>query len=100
MEFYIFRVLFPAILLDISLTAVLLRKDNLLRRNRRALGAFVTAPLYLVAAMVWILILGIGDPRFQGQGVIGLVVFGVIGIVFTILRLMLGVMLFPSLRHR
>jgi hypothetical protein len=100
MDFYIFRVLFPAILIDISLTAILLRKENLLRSSRRALGAFVTAPLYLIAALVWIFILGVGDPRFQGQGVIGLFVFWGLGIVFTFLRLILGFILFLSLRHR
>lgn len=100
MEFYIFRVLFPAILIDISLTASFLRKGNLLRRGRRSLGAFATAPLYLIASLVWMLILGIGDPRFQGQGVLGLIVFLSLGIVFTILRLFLGLILFLSWRHR
>lgn len=96
MDFYVFRVLFPAILIDIALTASFLRKGNL-RRGRRA---FVTAPLYLIAALVWMFILGVGDPRFQGQGVLGLLLFWGLGIVFTFLRLVLGFILFLSLRHR
>jgi hypothetical protein len=100
MEFYVLRVLFPAILIDIALTIRFLRKDNLPRRGRKALDTIATAPLYLIAALVWIFILGIGDPRFQGQGVLGLMVFGVFGIAFSFLRLILGFILFLSLRRR
>ena len=100
MEFYVLRVLFPAVLIDIALTISFLRKGNLPRRGRKALDTLITAPLYLIAALVWILILGIGDPRFQGQGVLGLMFFGVLGIAFAFLRLILGFILFFSLRRR
>ena len=102
MEFYVLRVLFPAVLIDIALTISFLRKGNLPRRGRKrkALDTLITAPLYLIAALVWILILGIGDPRFQGQGVLGLMVFGVLGTAFAFLRLILGFILFFSLRRR
>jgi hypothetical protein len=68
--------------------------------EKKALDTLITAPLYLIAALVWILILGIGDPRFQGQGVLGLMVFGVLGTAFAFLRLILGFILFFSLRRR
>jgi hypothetical protein len=100
MEFYIFRVLFPAILIDIALTVSFLRKGTLQRRNRRALSAFVTAPLYIIAALFWSVILGSGDPRFQGQGVLGLFLLMALGIFVTFLRLLLGLILFIGLRHR
>jgi hypothetical protein len=93
MDFYVFRVLLPALLIDISLTV------SFLRRGRRALGAFIASPLYLIAALVWISIFS-RDPRFQGQGVIGLAVFLGLGMVFTFLRLLLGVVLSISLKRR
>lgn len=99
MEFYIFRVLFPAVLLDVALTVGLL-KGNVPRRNRNALSAFATAPLYLAAALVWIVFFGLGDPRFQGQGVLGLMVLWMLGITFTIIRLFFGLVLFLILRRR
>jgi hypothetical protein len=93
MDFYIFRVLLPALLIDISLTI------SFLRRGKRTLGAFIASPLYLITALVWIFIFS-QDLRFQGQGVIGLFVFLGLGIVFTFLRLLLGVILFISLKRR
>jgi hypothetical protein len=100
MDFYIFRILFPAILIDITLTVGFLRKGSLQRRSRRVLSAFVTAPLYIMAALLWSVILGGGDPRFQGQGVLGLFLLMALGIFVTFLRLLLGLILFIGFRHR
>jgi hypothetical protein len=101
MDFYIYRVLFPAISIDIALTVSFLRKENILRgRRERVICAFGTSPLYLIAALVWIFILGVGDSRFQGQGVLGLILLWGLGIVFAVLRLLLGLILFFSLKHR
>jgi len=93
MTFYILRVLLPALLIDISLTV------SFLRRGRRVLGAFIASPLYLIASLVWILIFS-QDPRFQGQGVLGLIVFLGLGMAFTFLRLLLGLILSMSLRRQ
>jgi hypothetical protein len=93
MAFYVIRVLLPALLIDISLTV------SFLQRGKRELGAFIASPLYLIAALVWTSIFG-RDPRFQGQGIIGLAIFLGLGIVFTLLRLLLGLILSISLKHR
>lgn len=98
MEFYVSRVLFPAILIDILLTVRFLRQETGLQRNRKIIGA--TAPLYLIAAIVWMLIFGFGDAAFQGQGAIGLILLGYLGVAFTVLRVFLGFILFMSLRNR
>jgi hypothetical protein len=93
MAFYVLRVLLPALLIDVSLTI------SFLRRGRRAFGAFIASPLYLISALVWIVIFS-GDPRFQGQGVIGLAVFLGLGVGFTLLRLLLGLIISISSKHR
>jgi hypothetical protein len=87
MAFYVLRVLLPALLIDVALTI------SFLRKGRRALGAFIASPLYLITALVWIVIFS-GDLRFQGQGVIGLAVFLCLGVGFTLLRLLLGLIIF------
>jgi hypothetical protein len=46
------------------------------------------------------LIFGFGDAAFQGQGAIGLILLGYLGVAFTVLRVFLGFILFMSLRNR
>jgi hypothetical protein len=93
MAFYVFRVLLPALLIDVALTV------NLLRRGRRVFGAFIASPLSLISALVWIVIFS-RDLRFQGQGVIGLAVFLGLGVGFTLVRLLLGLIISISSKHR
>lgn len=100
MDFYLIRVLFPALLIDLVLTAGFFWKGTFLQRSKPVVMALLPALLYLIAALVWVVILGRGDVRFQGQGVIGLYFLLGLGLVFTFLRLLLGVILFISFRRR
>jgi ABC-type branched-subunit amino acid transport system permease subunit len=98
MFFYIFLVLLPAILFDIPITNSLIEEatseQNHIKRHRYT-AAFSTVPLYLISAVFWILVFG-----FQGQAVLGSIVFMGCGIVFAFLRLLLGIMLLINLRRR
>ncbi|MGI0494253.1 hypothetical protein ACN4EG_20905 [Alkalinema pantanalense CENA528] len=100
MDFYLIRVLFPAVLIDLALTVGVFWKRRFLQRGKKIGVALLPALLYLLAALVWIVILDNGDPRFQGQGVIGLFFLFSLGLVFTVLRLLLGVILLISFRRR
>lgn len=93
MAFYVFRVLLPALLIDVALTV------SFLRRGKMALGAFIASPLYLISALVWIFIFS-QDLRFQGQGVLGLAIFLGLGVGFTLLRLLLGLIISINSKHR
>ncbi len=100
MDFYVLPVLFPALLIDIVLTVNLLRDNPRLQAGKKALGALVASPLYFIASVILVFIFG-QDPRFQEQGAIGLAVFLGVGIVFTILRLLVGLILLINLmRHK
>ncbi|MEO0949606.1 MAG: hypothetical protein AAFY11_15985 [Cyanobacteria bacterium J06641_5] len=93
MSFYIIRALFPAIAIDIFLTV------NFLNRDRNLLGALVGVPLYLLGAFGWVVILGATDPRFSGQGAIGLALPIGVGIVLSVLRLVVGLILFITSKY-
>jgi hypothetical protein len=101
MIFYILRVLFPALLIDIVITTRFLRKETLPKKNVRTFGALVaTGLLYFTGALAWIVILDRTDLRFQGQGAIGLIIIFVIGVAFTVVRSLFGLILFSSLKSR
>lgn len=102
MHFYILPVLFPGLIIDILLTFRMIRsihKNIVQVRHKRALAAFVAAPSYLITAFFTAMIYS-ADSRFQGQGVIGLILFLGIGIACTFIRLLLGVFLFMMLQRR
>ena len=88
MEFYFFRALFPALPIDLWLTIVSLKK------GRNAIGAFLPVPFYFVCTWIWAAILSASNPAFQGQGVIGLAFLMGIGIALSIVRFILGLLLF------
>lgn len=103
MHFYVIRVLLPGLLLDVLLTYGIFsffQKNTALTNNKNALVAFISTPLYIITAFIVATIYASTDPRFQGQGVLGLFLFISIGIVCTLLRSLLGVILFMGLRHR
>lgn len=102
MHFYILPVLIPGLIIDILLTFSIIRsihKNTVQIRYKRALAAFVSAPSYLITAFFTAMIFST-DSRFQGQGVIGLMLFIGIGIACTFLRLLVGVFLFMMLQRR
>ncbi|WP_261892394.1 hypothetical protein [Acaryochloris marina] len=76
-----------------------MHRNTIKVRYKRALAAFVSAPSYLIAAFFTAMIFST-DSRFQGQGVIGLILFIGIGITCTFIRLLLGVFLFMMLQRR
>ena len=88
MEFYILRVLFPALIIDVYLTI------RWLNQEKKALAAFATILLYPINTFAWVVFLGQTNPAFSGQGAIGLAFLAGIGIVVTILRLIFGVFVF------
>jgi len=88
MAFYILRVLFPALLLDILITAGLRRRKLFLRSDKWA-AMLLPVPLYLINAFAWVVFYG-GDSQFQGQGAIGVAVFLGFGVAFSVIRFCLG----------
>ena len=94
MEFYIIRALFPALIIDILLTI------SFLNKGINALAAFVSVLLYSINAYVWALILRETNSSFSGQGALGLAMLIYIGIAFSILRLIFGIILVLYLRYR
>lgn len=88
MAFYILRVLFPALLLDILITAGLRRRKPFARSDKWA-AVLLPSPLYLLNAFLWMHVYS-GDPRFQGQGAIGFAVFIGFGVAFSVIRFCLG----------
>lgn len=93
MTFYIIRVLFPAIFIDIGLTRVLLKK------KQKMLGTFGPALLYVISAFIWVVILAATHPAFRGQGVLGLMLLMFMGSSFSILRIVLGLALLARLNR-
>ena len=101
MDFYIFPILFPGLFLDILLTISFLyffNKKIFPPQKRKVLAAFAPASLYLTIAFIWIIIYA-WDPRFQGQGILGLFLIMTLGVIFTLVRLLLGLVLFIALRR-
>lgn len=87
MWFYIFRVLFPALLIDLGWAAWLLKK------RRRLLAITLPALAYLICTVGWQVSLFVSDPAFRGQGVLGLIVLGYMSFAVSILRIILGSLL-------
>jgi hypothetical protein len=83
MEFYILLVLLPTLPIDIALTVHYLR-------NRKSLSVLATAFLYFIAALICIAIFS-QNRAYQGQGVIGLMVFFAVGIGLAVIRLLVGI---------
>ena len=94
MEFYIFRALLPAFPIDVLLTIYCIKK------GLKKIGAFIPVPLYFINAYVWAMILCASDSRFRGQGALGLAVLVYIGIAFSILRLIIGIILLFANRNK
>ena len=92
MEFYIIRALFPVLIIDIFLAIILLNQ------GKNGLAAFFPVPLYFINAYAWMVFLGATNSAFSGQGAIGLGIIIGIGIVFAILRLILGIVMFINMR--
>lgn len=84
MFFYIFRVLFPALLIDLGWMSWRCRK------HRFKVAIATPATLYPICTFVWMVILYLSNPAFRGQGVLGLIFLGYISFAFTILRVVLG----------
>lgn len=96
MFFYISRVLVLGLLLDIPITGLLFQKYPS-GRIARWIAPYTTVLVYFISALIWIRFYGV-DPRFQGQGALGLAVFFMLGILFSVIRLVMGV--FMSLMKR
>lgn len=86
MAFYILSILLPVLPIDIALTV------HCLRKNRKILSVLATAFLYLIAALICIAIFS-QDPRFQGQGVLGLMLFFAVGTSLALIRLLVGIVI-------
>jgi hypothetical protein len=86
MEFYILLILLPALPIDIALTV------HYLRKNRKIMSVLATAFLYLIAALICIAIFS-QDSRFQGQGIIGLMLFFAVGTSLALIRLLVGIVI-------
>ena len=101
MDFYVSRILLSALPIDVFLTIglfYLLKNSVSLKRKRRVLSAFAPAPLYFVAAVMWTAFYSL-DPRFHGQGVLGLLMLMFLGMGFTCFRLLLGTVLFIAFKY-
>ncbi len=84
MEFFILPVLLTSLPFDIALTMWCLQK------NKRSVSILVApAFLYFISAVIWIAIYS-QDPRSQGVGVIGLMMFFIVGVILTLIRLLIG----------
>lgn len=94
MGFYIFRALFPALLIDIFLTSYFLNQ------GKNKLAAFTTVLFYFINSFIWSLVLGRTNSAFSGQGAIGLALLVSFGIAFSILRLLLGTAFFLQTKQK
>lgn len=83
MFFYVLRVLFPALLIDILITAGLRRRKPFLQSNKWA-AILIPVPLYLINAWIWSHLHEGGAPGLTG------VVFLVVGIAVSVIRFCLG----------
>jgi apolipoprotein N-acyltransferase len=83
MEFYILPVLLTALPFDIALTV------RWLRKNRKTLSILAPALFYFISALIWIAIFS-QDIRFQGQGILGLIMFFIVGVSLALIRLFIG----------
>ncbi|MEL7330863.1 MAG: hypothetical protein AAFN12_01375 [Cyanobacteria bacterium J06560_2] len=91
MNFYTLHILLPALLADVLVTTVFARKKQPKWIDKWA-AVLVPSALYFIIAILWCFFYG-GDPRFQGQGAIGLMVFLGLGAVFSASRLLLNLLL-------
>ena len=89
MSFYIIRILVLGLVMDLPITIFLLRKYQS-GRIARWVAPYVTVLAYLISALAWIQFYGT-DPRFQGQGALGLALFFALGISGSIVRLFIGI---------
>lgn len=83
MEFYILPVLLTTLPFDIALTV------RCLQKKRKTLSILAPAFLYFIDALIWIAIFS-QDPRFQGQGILGLMMFFIVGMGLALIRLLIG----------
>ena len=91
---YAIPALFPAVFIDLLLT-VYFRG-----RSKYALSAFTTIPTYLLLAFCSTLILSKTDDTFSGQGAIGLGLILGFGLILSILRAILELVLFIRTRRK
>uniref|UniRef100_UPI00286BDD6B hypothetical protein n=1 Tax=Chamaesiphon sp. OTE_8_metabat_110 TaxID=2964696 RepID=UPI00286BDD6B len=59
------------------------------QKNRKSLSILAPAFLYFISTLIWIAIFS-QDPRFQGQGILGLMMFFMVGIGLALIRLLIG----------
>jgi hypothetical protein len=85
MELFILPILLTSLPFDIALTMWCLQK------NKRSVSILVApAFLYFISAVIWIAISS-QDPRFQGTtGILGLMMFFIVGVILTLIRLLIG----------
>ena len=101
MDFYVSSILLPVLPIDVFLTIGLfyfLKNSISFKGKRKTLSAFAPAILYFTAAVMWTTFYFF-DPRFQGQGILGLFMPMFLGMGFTCFRLLLGTVLFVAFKY-
>ena len=98
MLFYLLRVLIPALVVDIPLTAFLIRYGSSYRLFRWG-APFFSVLFYLISAFAWMRYYG-QTGSFQGQGAIGFILFFVCGIVCSFIRLGIAIWIADWLKQR
>ena len=98
MSFYLIRILIPALIVDIPLTALLLRFAPS-RKFLRWIAPFFSVLAYFISAVGCMHYYG-RTGTFQGQGALGLLVFFVFGIICSFLRLGLAILISDRLNQR
>lgn len=98
---YAIPALFPALLIDIWVTVHFrARGKDAMPSASFVIAAFTTIPLYLFLAYGWALIFSQTIDAFSGQGGIGLAVIVGFGLVCSVIRAIVGVVLYINFRHR
>ena len=96
MDSYIY-IIFPIIIaipIDIFLTR------NFLNRSNNAMAVFAPIPLYLSIAFLWSIYVTRTVVAFQGQGVLGLYLIVGLGMLCSLLRLILGLIMLIYTKYR
>ncbi len=88
MGFYLVRALWPALLIDIGLTIILLKK------RRKVFSALLGGMAYPVGTIFWSVVLVLSEKAFRGQGINGLYLLIAVGIALSLVRIILGLLVF------
>ena len=86
MGFYLARALLPALLIDIGLTIIFLKK------RRKVFGALLGGMAYPFGTIVWSVILLLSEEAFRGQGILGIYLLIAVGIALSLVRIILGLL--------